>query len=426
MISNALWRRKKVGFMKILVINCGSSTVKFQLVDLEWRRGGSGQKRVLAGGLVDRVGGKATRAFFVQGGPLRQEEISAENHEQAVAVIIEWLRSMPGLGAIDAVGHRIVHGGDQFTAAVCIDDRVVEGLDSLCELAPLHNPAGVAGIRATRKFLGNAVPMVAVFDTSFHHTVPETARTYALPRELALKHGIRRYGFHGIAHQYSVMRYGEMTATPAKQIKIVTLHLGNGCSACAVRGGVSVDTSMGFTPLEGLVMGTRSGDIDPAVVPFLARKEGVSADEVESWLNKRSGLLGLSAISNDIRELTAAYNEDARARLAVDVFCYHARKYLGAYFAALGGADAVVFSGGIGENSPLVRATICADMDWCGLQLDSAANAAVLGSDGYIAAPQSAVKAYVVHTDEETIIARETARVLAKSRNVDGVPRNDR
>jgi acetate kinase len=212
------------------------------------------------------------------------------------------------------------------------------------------------------------------------------------------------------------MRYGEITGTPAEQINIVTLHLGNGCSACAVRGGVSVDTSMGFTPLEGLVMGTRSGDIDPAVVPFLARKEGVSADEVESWLNKRSGLLGLSGISNDVRELTAAYNEDPGARLAVDVFCYHARKYLGAYLAALGGADAVVFSGGIGENSPLVRAKICADMDWCGLRLDSAANAAVLGTDGCIA-PQSALKAYVVHTDEETIIARETARVLTERTN---------
>jgi acetate kinase len=373
--------------MKILVINCGSSTVKFQLVELEWRRDGSGQKRVLAGGLVDRIGGNATRAFFVQGGPSRQEESSVQNHEQAVGVIIEWLSSKPGLGSIDAVGHRIVHGGDRFTAATCIDDGVVEVLDSLCELAPLHNPVGVAGIRAARKFLGNAMPMAAAFDTSFHHTMPETARTYALPRELALKHGIHRYGFHGLAHQYSVIRYGEITATPVEQITIVTLHLGNGCSACAVRGGVSVDTSMGFTPLEGLVMGTRSGDIDPAVVPFLARKEGVSADEVESWLNKRSGLLGLSGISNDIRELTVAYNEDPRARLAVDVFCYHARKYLGAYFAALGGADAVVFSGGIGENSPLVRAEICADMDWCGLQLDSAANAAVLGSDGCIASP---------------------------------------
>ncbi|MGE5816986.1 MAG: acetate/propionate family kinase [Deltaproteobacteria bacterium] len=400
--------------MKILVINCGSSTVKFQLIELEWRRDGFGQKRLLAGGLVDRIGGKATRTFFVQGGSSRQEESSVQNHEQAVGVIIEWLSSIAGLGSIDAVGHRIVHGGDQFTTAVWIDDRLVEGLDSLSELAPLHNPAGVAGIRAARKFLGSAMPMVAAFDTSFHHTMPESARTYALPRELAQKHGIHRYGFHGLAHQYSVIRYGEITGTPVEQIKIVTLHLGNGCSACAVRDGVSVDTSMGFTPLEGLVMGTRSGDIDPAVVPFLARKEGVSADEVESWLNKRSGLLGLSGISNDMRELTAAYDKDSSARLAVDVFCYHARKYLGAYLAALGGADGVVFSGGIGENSPLVRAKICADMDWCGLQLDPAANVAVLGSDGCIAPPQSAVQVHVVHTDEEAIIARETARVLSE------------
>ena len=400
--------------MKILVINCGSSTVKFQLIDLERRPDGFGQKRLLAGGLVDRIGGKVTLAFFVQGGSSRQEESSVQNHEQAVGAIIEWLGSIAGLGSIDAVGHRIVHGGEQFTTSVWIDERLVEGLDSLSELAPLHNPAGVAGIRAARKFLGSAMPMVAAFDTSFHHTMPESARTYALPRQLAQKHGIHRYGFHGLAHQYSVIRYGEITGTPVEQIKIVTLHLGNGCSACAVRGGVSVDTSMGFTPLEGLVMGTRCGDIDPAVVPFLARKEGVSADEVESWLNKRSGLLGLSGISNDMRELTATYDKDSSARLAVDVFCYHARKYLGAYLAALGGADGVVFSGGIGENSPLVRAKICADMDWCGLQLDPAANAAVRGSDGCIAPPQSAVQVHVVHTDEEAIIARETARVLSQ------------
>jgi acetate kinase len=272
----------------------------------------------------------------------------------------------------------------------------------------------VAGIRAARKFLGDAMPMVAAFDTSFHHTLPETARTYALPHEIALKHGIRRYGFHGLAHQYSVLRYSELTARPVDQLTIVTLHLGNGCSACAVRGGISVDTSMGFTPLEGLVMGTRSGDIDPALVAFLARKERVSADEVENWLNKRSGLLGLSGISHDVRELTAAYDTNPRARLAIDTFCYHARKYLGAYFAALDGAEAVVFSGGIGENSALVRAKVCAQMEWCSLRLDSAANATVLGRDGSIAAPESAVKVYVVHTDEETLIARETARVLAE------------
>jgi len=213
------------------------------------------------------------------------------------------------------------------------------------------------------------------------------------------------------------LRYGEITGTPADQITIVTLHLGNGCSACAVRGGASIDTSMGFTPLEGLVMGTRSGDLDPAVVPFLARKEGVSADEVESWLNKRSGLLGLSGISNDMRELTARYGQDRRARLAVDVFCYHARKYLGAYLAALDGARALVFSGGIGENSTLVRAEICAGMSWCGLQLDPEANAAGSRDDRCIATPESKIKVYVVHTDEETLIARETVALLRRAPN---------
>ena len=399
--------------MKILVINCGSSTVKFRFIELEPQCHASGQKRLLAEGLVDRIGEAATRAFFSHGSERRQEQSAAHNHEQAVGEVIQWLSSMPELGAVDAVGHRIVHGGDRFVAATRIDERVIETVEALCELAPLHNPAGLAGIRAARKFLGDAMPMTAVFDTAFHHTIPEAARTYALPQELALKHGIRRYGFHGIAHQYSVLRYGEMTGEPFDQITIVTLHLGNGCSACAVRGGVSVDTSMGFTPLEGLVMGTRSGDLDPAVVPFLARKEGVSAAEVEAWLNKRSGLLGLSGISNDMRELTARYDHNHRAHLAIDVFCYHARKYLGAYLAALGGAQGVVFSGGIGENSALVRANICAGMEWCGLQLDSAANAVRSPDDRAIAAPGSTVKVYVVHTDEETLIARETARLLA-------------
>lgn len=403
--------------MKVLVINCGSSTLKFQLVETPADPASGAQTHKLARGLVDRIGGQASCHFEAAGSTPMENRLVVDDHEKAVALVIQWLHSMPELRSINAVGHRIVHGGDQFTTATWIDERMVEALDSLCELAPLHNPAGASGIRAARKVLGNTMPMVAAFDTSFHHTLPETARTYAIPRQIALKHGIRRYGFHGLAHQYSVMRYGELTATAAEQINIVTLHLGNGCSACAIRGGLSVDTSMGFTPLEGLVMGTRCGDIDPAVVPFLARKEEVSADEVEKWLNKRSGLLGLSGISNDMRELTAAYDKDSGARLAVDVFCYHARKYVGAYLAALGGAAAVVFSGGIGENSPLVRAKICADMAWCGLQLDSAANAASTGSDGCIAQPRSAVKAYVIHTDEEKIIARETARVVAEKTN---------
>ncbi len=400
--------------MKVLVLNCGSSTLKFQVVETSVDSASVGQSHKLARGLVDRIGGQASCRFEAAGSAPVEDRLAVDDHEKAVALVIQWLGSVPELNSIDAVGHRIVHGGDLFTTAAWIDERMVKTLDSLCELAPLHNPAGVSGIRAARKVLGKTMPMVAAFDTSFHHTLPEAARIYAIPRSMALKHGIRRYGFHGLAHQYSVMRYGELTATPAAEINIVTLHLGNGCSACAIRGGVSVDTSMGFTPLEGLVMGTRSGDIDPAVVPFLARKEEVSADEVENWLNKRSGLLGVSGISNDMRELTAAYDEDSRARLAVDVFCYHARKYLGAYLAVLGGAAAVVFSGGIGENSPLVRAQICANMAWCGLQLDSAANTASRTSDGCIAEARSAVKAYVIHTDEEKIIAQETARVVAE------------
>jgi acetate kinase len=255
---------------------------------------------------------------------------------------------------------------------------------------------------------------VAAFDTAFHHDIPPAAATYAIPAELSLKHSIRRYGFHGLAHRYSLLRYAELNGIREENATIVTAHLGNGCSACAIREGVSVDTSMGFTPLEGLVMGTRSGDIDPSIVSYLARREGVSGDEVEKWLNHRSGLLGLSGISNDMRELTAVYDDHPRARLAVDIFCYRVRKYIGAYLAALGGAQGVIFSGGIGENNPLVRSLVCRNMEWCGLRLDPSANASVLGRDGLISAADSTLKIFVVHSDEEMIIAQETARVIAR------------
>jgi acetate kinase len=293
-----------------------------------------------------------------------------------------------------------------------IDDQTLGVLDELSDLAPLHNPAAVSGIRAIRKILGPSIRMVAAFDTSFHHTIPEHAATYAIPYELSLKHKIRRYGFHGLAHEYSALRYGELTGTPKERINIVTLHLGNGCSACAIQHGQSVDTSMGFTPLEGLVMGTRSGDLDPAIVGYLAEKERVSANQVEHWLNRRSGLLGLSGLSNDMRELMTQYDENPRARLAVNVFGYRARKYLGAYLAALSGAEAVIFSGGIGENAPLVRKLICEGMEWCGLTLDLRLNATITGRDGELSAPDSRLKVFVIHTDEEAIIARETATLV--------------
>ena len=396
--------------MKVLVLNCGSSTLKFQII--ETSESGAVERK-LARGIVDRIGGPASYHFDADGDAVNRQGLIVRDHEGAVRLVIEWLRSNAGLNQIDAVGHRVVHGGDRFTTAVLIDADVIATLEALCEIAPLHNPGAVSGVRAARRILGDAVPMVAAFDTSFHHTIPEQAAIYAIPFELSERHKIRRYGFHGLAHQYDIARYAELTGRTVTQLNAVTLHLGNGCSATAIHNGQSIDTSMGFTPLEGLVMGTRSGDLDPALVTHLARKERVEAAEIDTWLNQRSGLLGLSGLSNDMRELTAAYQTNPRARLAVDVFCYRARKYLGAYLAVLGGlAEAVIFSGGVGENSALVRNQILSGMEWCGLVLDEAANETVTGRDGRISAAGSKIDVFVIHTDEESIIARETARVV--------------
>ena len=405
--------------MNVLVLNCGSSSVKFQLIETGGDSAAMDRDRKLVVGLIDRLGDGAI--FKLKSGdtnPPPEEKLAAPNHEIAVRAIIArlGLTMSNGVGErqVDAVGHRVVHGGDLFTSAVAIDDDVLSRIESLNDLAPLHNPAAVNGIHAARKVFGAALPMAAVFDTAFHHTIPETAATYAIPVELAKKHAIRRYGFHGMAHQYSLLRYGELTGRPERQTDIITLHLGNGCSACAIRGGQSVETSMGFTPLEGLVMGTRSGDLDPALVSYLARKEKVDAAEVERWLNHRSGLLGLSGRSNDMRELLSVYETDARARLAVDVFCHRARKYLGAYLAVLGGADAVVFSGGIGENAPAVREKICAGMDWCGLSLDQEKNSGAVGTESLISSAGGRIHVYVIPSDEEAIIARETVKLFQR------------
>jgi acetate kinase len=396
----------------ILVINSGSSTVKFQVIETTDAIGDRLRQQKLARGLVDRIGAGASYRFEGLGRSMQSGPLPVGDHEAAVRSIIHWLRSDGHELALDAVGHRVVHGGDVFLAPVRIDEGVIGKIEALNDLAPLHNPAALSGIRAARKLLGESVPMVAAFDTSFHHTIAEQAAIYAIPYEISQKHKIRRYGFHGLAHQYDIARYSDLVGKSPTQVNAITLHLGNGCSATAIRNGQSIDTSMGFTPLEGLVMGTRSGDLDPALVSYLAHKEGVGADEVEDWLNKRSGLIGLSGLSNDMRELTAAYDNHRRARLAVDVFCHRARKYLGAYLAVLGGAEAVIFSGGIGENSPMVREKICAEMEWCEFKLDPSANATVMGADGSIAALDSKLDAWVIHTDEENIIARETARVI--------------
>jgi len=403
--------------MKILVINCGSSTIKFQIIAVARKGDELGEQRNLARGLIDRLGGDATCAFSATNGTAFHEEGPIRSHEEGVQRIIDWLEAIPasagtGVRQIDAVGHRVVHGGDEFISPVRLDDAIIAKIEALSDLAPLHNPPAVNGMRAVRKILGPAIPMVAAFDTSFHHTLPNEAATYAIPQELSRRYRIRRYGFHGMAHQYSMLRYGALTGTSPERIKVITLHLGNGCSATAIDNGQSVDTSMGFTPLEGLVMGTRSGDLDPALVSYLARKEGVDAAQVEAWLNNRSGLLGLSGLTNDMRELIATMEEDPHSRIAVEVFCYRARKYLGAYLAVLGGAQAVIFSGGIGENAPLVRQKVCAGMEWCGLQIDPLLNGSMKGRDGEISTPESKLKVYIIHTDEEAIIARETAALL--------------
>jgi len=317
---------------------------------------------------------------------------------------------------IGAAGHRVVHGGERFVRSVQIDDAVLAGIEETTELAPLHNPANLRGIMAVRAVLGAGVPQVAVFDTAFHHTLPDHAFLYAIPYSLYRRHRVRRYGFHGTSHRYVAYRWRQLAGRPREGTRLVTLHLGNGCSACAIRDGDSVDTSMGFTPLEGLVMGTRSGDLDPAILDYVAAKEGLSLPEVESLLNKQSGLLGISGLTNDMRELLAEADEhdDRRARLAVEIFCYRARKYLGSYLAALGGADAIVFAGGIGENAPVVRAKILEGMAWAGIHVDPALNEAHTGGrEGRISpADGSGPEVWVIPTDEELLIARDTYRVV--------------
>ena len=405
--------------MNILVFNCGSSSLKFQVIELDGNAASGGRDRRLARGLIERIGGEASCTFTLMDGNPSHEAIEIPSQAEAVRKALSWLASAsvagqdtPLLQSLDAVGHRIVHGGAQFHSSVRIDDAVIATLESLNELAPLHNPPAVQAIRACRAVLGSALPMAAAFDTAFHQTLPDYASSYALPYDLSARHRIRRYGFHGLAHSYVALRYADLTGTPRDQVTIITLHLGNGCSASAIRHGQSVDTSMGFTPLEGLVMGTRTGDLDPTIVTYLARKEGVSVDEVGTWLNTRSGLLGVSGGSNDMRELLARVDRDDRARLAVDLFCYRARKYVGAYLAVLGGASALVFSGGIGEHSPPVRAKICDGLQWCGLEVDAECNAAIQGSEGRISPADARVHVYVIPSDEEILIARDTVRLL--------------
>jgi len=410
--------------VNVLVLNCGSSSVKFQLVETDGDLAAGNRDRLLARGSVENIGGAAGLRYEAPqrvGGPASLRE-TAEilEHKVAVERVLELLARpdvgvVSGRGPIAAVGHRVVHGGERFKTSVLIDDHVLRGIEDCFDLAPLHNPPNVKGYRAARELLGE-VPQVAVFDTSFHQTMEPFAYLYGLPYVLYQRHGLRRYGFHGTSHRFVSGRLSELLGRRADDpaLRLVTCHLGNGCSVTAIRGGRSVDTSMGFTPLEGLVMGTRSGDLDPAIVLHVMGKEELGPWEMSALLNKHSGLMGLSGLSNDMRTLLEADGAgNERARLAVDVFCYRLKKYIAAYAGVLGGLDAVAFAGGIGENAPVVRARALAGLDALGLRLDEGLNAAAVGKEAEISPSASPVRSFVVPTNEELLIARDTFQIVA-------------
>jgi len=391
--------------MNVLALNCGSSSIKFRIFTFE--RGA--EPRRVAHGAVERIGDAATIAFAQDDAASVNVTERVADHAAGVRRVLDWTSAV---ARIDAVGHRVVHGGARFTAPTPIDDAVIAEIEALERLAPLHNAPALAGIRSARTHL-RGVPMVAVFDTAFHASLPDRAARYAIPWELAERHGIRRYGFHGTSYRSVLARYARLTDGASERARVVALHLGNGASITAIEGGRSVDTSMGLTPLEGLVMGTRSGDLDPAIVPYLVREEGVTAETAGRWLNERSGLLGLSGRSADVRDLLAAEPTDARARLALEIFCYRARKYVGSYFTVLGGADAMIFTGGIGEHSPEIRERIGQGLEWAGVAIDPVRNAAARGVEARISRDGGALAVWTIPTDEERVIAEDTAACVA-------------
>lgn len=403
--------------MNVLVLNCGTSSVKFQVVAVDPERLAIDGHHRLARGSVEPIGGEAVLRVDAPGHAPDHKTVWPATHEAAVRRIIEYCRDAGFF--LDAVGHRLLHGGERFTRPTVIDESVIASLEILQDLSPLHSGPGLAGVRAARAAFNSDVPMVAVFDTAFHVTMPERACLYALPRDMGRRLGLRRYGSHGISYRWLVSRYSRLSGIPENRATFVGFHLGEGCSAAAIAGGKSIDTSMGLTPLDGLVMGTRCGDLDPSILTYLERAQGLTPEEVDHLLNEESGLKGLSGLSHDIRELLARAKDHPGARLAIDIFCYRARKYLGAYIAALGGADAVIFSGGIGENIPAIRARICEGMEWCGLEIDPEANRRTVGTEGDISAPRSRLRALVIPTDEEAVIARETAACLLQMAGYD-------
>lgn len=407
--------------MYVLVVNAGSSSLKYQLMSMT-------KEMVLAKGIAERIGcmdeSKYTLTHQATGKEKVRKKAPIKDHKDAMALVFEALTdketgAIESVSEIMAIGHRVVHGGEAFSKSAIIDEKVLKAIDELSELAPLHNPPNLMGIEAAMHHMPDA-PQVAVFDTAFHHTIPDYAYTYALPYELYSERGIRRYGFHGTSHKYVARRAQKMLeerGIPKEEQRIITCHIGNGVSFTAVKGGKSVDTSMGLTPVEGLVMGTRCGDIDPAIIPFLQKEWGYTAEAIDSLINKKSGLLGISGVSNDMRDVESKAAEGhERSELALQVFCYRARKYIGQYAAAMGGLDAVVFTAGIGEHSPEIRGRICVGLDFLGIKIDDQKNEECCGECD-ISAEENGARIFVIPTNEELEIARETLRVVTGVNN---------
>jgi len=401
--------------MKILTLNCGSSSIKYQLFDF------TDGETLLAKGLLERIGlpdSILTHKVVLRGEEYKETR-SIPNHTEGIGWIIQWLLDsakgvLKAKEEISAVGHRVAHGGEFFSESVFISEDVEKKIEELCALAPLHNPANLKGVRAMAALLPG-VPQVAVFDTSFHHTLLEKAYLYALPYEYYEKYRIRRYGFHGTSHKYVAQKAASMLGKNWEDLKIITCHLGNGSSIAAIDKGKSIDTSMGFTPVEGLVMGTRTGDLDLGALLSIMEKENLDVKQATDLINKKSGMLGLSGISNDMRDIEkAAHEGNRRAQVALEVFAYRVKKYIGAYIAALNGLDLLVFTGGIGENDYEARKLICANMEYLGIKIDIEKNCFLKGRDEIISMPDSRVTVMVVGTNEELVIARDTLRIVGK------------
>ena len=395
--------------MKILVLNCGSSSLKYQLINME-------TEEVLASGKYERIGEDEAFITHKVNGQKIEIKHPAKTHEEAVDFTLKQLinpeyKVIDSLDEISAIGHRLVHGGEKINKSVIITDEVVEVLKECIDLAPLHNPAGIIGIEACKKVMPGK-PMVGVFDTAFHQTMPKDKFIYPIPYEYYKKYGVRKYGFHGTSHMYVSQRLAEIVGKDISELKIVTCHLGQGSSICAVEGGKSVDTSMGLTPLAGIPMVTRSGDLDPSVVTFLMKKEGWTAEEAENMLNKKSGVQGISGLAPDFREIEAAsYGDNERAEIAIEKFKYEIASYIAKYAVAMNGVDYIVFTGGVGENQINIRRGICEKLEFMGVKIDVEANN-VRGEEKEISAPDSKVKVYLVPTNEELMIAKETARLI--------------